>query len=109
LRDENASIVFKQIGALHPRTAWLGPDEQTPVRVLETDLGVIGHHDSLQQRESAVVEFHGNTLQGFHGFLDRSFDQLQNHRLVGAKHCTRSDAEKKGVADLTGSSSYGDA
>ncbi len=52
--------------------------------------------------ERAVVELHGDTLEGLEGLLDRGFDQLEDHRLVGAKHGAGGDAEKQGVTNLAG-------
>src|SRR5678815_993680 len=63
----------------------------------------------IRDRECAVVEFHGDALKCLHRLFNRCLDQLKNHRLVGAEHCSRCDAEEEGVADLAGSSGDSDA
>ena len=109
LLDENLTVVLEQIGALHAGAAGLGADEKAPIGVFETDGSVGGLHDAFEQRERAVIELHGDAFEGFEGFLDRGFDELEDDGLVGTEHRAGGDAEKQRVTDLTGSSGDGDA
>ena len=107
LGGENFAVVLEQVGAFHAGAAGLGADEQAPVGILETDLRVVGENHALQERESAVVEFHRHALEGFHGFFHGHFEELENHRLIGAEHGAGGDTGQEGVVDLTGSSGHG--
>ena len=109
LPDEDLAVVLEEVGALHAGAARLGADEQAPVGVLEADVGVVGLDDALEQREGAVVEFHGDALERLHGLLDRRLDQLEDDRLVRAEHRAGGDAEEEGVTDLAGGAGDGDA
>src|SRR5690606_2396011 len=97
LAGENGAVGFDQIGALHAGTARASADEQGDVGACEADVGVIGHDDILKQRECAVVEFHHNAFEGFHG--RRDFEKLQNNGSVLAKQCARGDAKQKRVTN----------
>jgi hypothetical protein len=57
---------------------------------------------SFKQREGAVLQLHGDALQGLLRAFNRDFQQLQDQRLVLAEHFTRGDAEEEGVADVAG-------
>ena len=89
---ENFAVVLEEVGALHSGAAGLGSHEQAPVGIFETNLRVVGKHHALQERESAVVEFHRHALEGFHGFFHRHFKKLEDHRLIGAEHGAGGDA-----------------
>lgn len=95
LTDKNGAVVLEEIGALHPGAARLGAYEKAPVGILEADGGIGGLDNALEERESAVVEFHCDAFEGFQGLLDGGFDQLQNDRLVGSEHRAGGDAEEK--------------
>ncbi len=108
LADEDLAVVLEEVGAFHAGTAGLGTDEQAPVGVFETNLGLVGLDDALEEREGAIVEFHRDAFERFEGFLDGSFDELENDGLVGAEHSTGSDAEEEGVTDLAGGAGHCD-
>ena len=63
LRAENGAIRGEQILALHAGTARAGADQQGIIAVLESDVGIVSRDQAAQERESAVVEFHGNALE----------------------------------------------
>ena len=63
LRAENGAIRGEQILALHAGTARAGADQQGIIAVLESDVGIVSRDQTAQQRESAVVKFHGNALE----------------------------------------------
>ena len=98
--DEDLAVVLEEVGAFHAGAAGLGADEQGPVGVLEADVRVAGEDHVLEEREGAVVELHGDALEGVHGLFDRDFEELQDHRLIGAEHLAGGDAEQEGVTDL---------
>ena len=68
--------------------------------VADLDAGELG--------ERAVVELHDDALERLQGLLDRGLDELEDHRLVGAEHRARGDAEEEGVTDLAGSAGHSD-
>jgi len=109
LFDEDLAVVLEEVGALHAGTAGFGADEEAPVGILETDGGVGGLDDALEEREGAVVEFHGDAFEGLQRFLEGGFDELKDDGLVGPEHGAGGDAEEEGVADLAGGSGDGDA
>ena len=63
----------------------------------------------MQQRKGAVVQFHSHTFQGLHGFFERNFNELKDDLLIGSKHRARSNARKKGVRNLAGSTGNSNA
>jgi diadenosine tetraphosphate (Ap4A) HIT family hydrolase len=109
LSDEDLAVVLQQVGAFHPRTARLGADQQSPVHVLEGDIGVAGQDHVLQQWEGAVFQLHGHALQRLLRTLNRDFQQLQNDWLVLAQHLARGDAEQQGIADIASGTGNGHA
>ncbi|MGC4031093.1 MAG: hypothetical protein QM754_05015 [Tepidisphaeraceae bacterium] len=92
-----------------PGPRGLGADETADIGVTERFFRAARLHDAVQQREGAVVEFHGDALKGFHGFFDRNFKQLEDDRLVRAEHRAFGDAEQQGVTDLAGGARDGDS
>src|SRR3954468_12691160 len=60
----------------------------------------------MQQRKSAVVEFHHHSLQSLQDV--GNFDQVKRNRLIRAKQRARSDSEKQRITNLTGGASNGD-
>jgi len=102
LADEDLAVVLEEVSALHAGAAGLGADEEAPVGVLEADGGVGGLDDALEERESAVVELHGDAFEGLEGLFEGGFDELEDDRLVGAEHRAGGDAEQERITDLTG-------
>ena len=66
----------------------------------------MGQNHVYEQRESTVVELHGDALERFHGGLD--LEHAEDDRLVGAEHLARGDAEEERIADLPGRAGDGD-
>src|SRR5262249_49392569 len=100
LADENFSVDAEQILALHALLARNTADEQRPVHVAESFVEARRGHDAFEQREGAIVEFHHDALErGERGF---DFNQVQDDRLIGSEHGSRSDAKEKRVSDLPG-------
>jgi len=87
-----------------PGPRGLAPTSRHQLASLKPTVGVGGLDDALEEREGAVVEFHGDAFEGLEGLLDRGLDQLEDDRLVGAEHRAGGDAEEEGVTDLAGSS-----
>ena len=102
LFDEDFAVVLEQVGAFHARATGLGTHEQDPVGVFETHSGVGGLDDAFEQGEGAVIQLHGDAGEGGQWLFKGRFDELEDHRLIRAKHGTRSDAEEESVTDLTG-------
>ena len=107
LRAENGAIRGEQILALHAGTARAGADQQGIIAVLESNVGIVSRDQAAQERESAVVEFHGNALECIQRRGD--FQQLQDDRLIRTKHVASRNAEGKRIADVTGSTGDGNA
>ena len=107
LDREDLRIGFQQILALHAWSARAGADQQGVIGVLESFFRSISGDDLGQQRKRTIVEFHHHAVQGF--LRLRHFQELQDHRLVRAKHGTRGNAEVQGVTDLAGGAGYCDA
>jgi hypothetical protein len=63
LRAENGAVRGEQILALHAGTTRTGADEQGIIAVLESNVGIVSRDQTAQQRERAIVEFHGNALE----------------------------------------------
>ena len=98
LYREDGCVGFQQILALHAGATGTGTDQQGVVGILERDFRIIGDYHARQQRERAIVQFHGNALQGAQGRGD--FQHLQNDGLIGAEHLAGGNPEEKGIADL---------
>ena len=92
LRHENVSVILQQVGTFHTRTPWLGAHEQAPLCILESLLGLAGTMYLLQQREGAVLEFHGNACEGFLDLLVWDFQELKNDRGFFPEHFACRDA-----------------
>jgi hypothetical protein len=107
LRLEDPAVGRQQVGTLHAGLAGHGADEQGDVGVTEGDVGVVGPDHRVEQRERAVVELHGDTLERAERRGD--LEHLQDDRLVVAEHGAAGDAEQQRVADLAGSAGDGDA
>ena len=105
LRPEDRAIGREQILALHAGAARARADQQGVGAILERDIGVVGRHDALQQREGAIVELHHHAFQRLE--RGRDFQQVQDHRLVLAQHVAGGDAEEQGIADLAGGAGHG--
>ena len=107
LRAEDGAVRGEQILALHAGAARTGADQERVIAVLEGDIGVVGGDKAAQQREGAIVEFHGNALECVQRRGD--FQQLQDDGLVRAEHIASCDAESERIADIAGSAGDGDA
>jgi hypothetical protein len=63
---ENASILLKKILALHAWTARNGPKHNAHICTSESSGDIISTHDSADQREIGVFEFHANAVERNH-------------------------------------------
>ena len=95
LAGENFSVDAEKVFALHALLARHGADEQRPVHALEAFVKVRGRHETFQERERTVVEFHADAMQRSHGFFIGHFDEVQDDRLVRTEGGAGSDAEEK--------------
>ncbi len=100
LPDEDFAVDAEEVGAFHALFAGNGSNEECPVDVLEAFVEVGGLDDFGEEGEGAVVEFHGDALEGCETRLN--LDEIEGDRLVGAEHRAGRDAEKEGVTDVTG-------
>ncbi len=64
LRSEDSTVGGEQVLAFHSGAAWPGADEHGEIGVSESSLQVIGGDYAGQQRESAIIQLHHDTLQG---------------------------------------------
>ncbi len=64
-------------------------------QVIAIDFDHIG-----QRRKSTVIELHVHAVQGAHRL--GKFDQVQDHRLIGAEHFAASKTEVECISDLSG-------
>ena len=106
LTGEDLAVDAEQVFALHALLAGHAAHEQGPVHAAEAFVEAGGRNHSLEQRESAVVEFHHHAAEGLECGFD--FDQVENDRLSGSEHRARGDAEQEGVTNLTGSAGHSD-
>ena len=79
LGTEDSSIGLEEISALHPGSAGARSHEQGDVDAIECHAGVVGDVDAGQQREGAVVQFHGGALCGLQGRADLQHAQSHGH------------------------------
>ena len=92
-------IGLQQILALHAGAARPRAHQQTEFGVTECDIGIVGLDDVGDQGERAILDFHDRAGQGIHRRCD--FEQLQDYRLILAKHFAGGDTEQQGITDLT--------
>ena len=93
LYREDGRVGLQQILALHAGAAGTGTYQQRIISILECNFWIVGYYHASQQRECAVVEFHGNAVQGAQS--RGNFQHLQNDRLIGAEHLAGGDPEKQ--------------
>jgi len=99
--NENLSVVLEKITSLHSWTSWLGTNEHVVVGVLETNSRVASADNSMEKRESAVIELHLNTSKLFLSIW--KIDQMKNDWLIRTKHFTVGDSEGDSVTNVSGS------
>ncbi len=109
LGNEDFSVVFQEVSALHAGSTRFGTDEEAPVGVFEGDGRVAGNGDGFEEGEGAVVEFHGDAFEGLHGFFEGDFKKLEGDGAVRPEHGTGGDAEEEGIGDLTGGTGDGNS
>jgi hypothetical protein len=105
LSDKNLAVDAEQFLAFHARLARHAADEERPADAVEAAVEIACRLDAFEEREGAVLQFHGHALQGRHAGFD--FDQLQDDRLVGPEDLAAGDAGKNGIADLAGRAGHG--
>ena len=105
LSGKDLAVDAEQVSPLHPGLAGNASHEQGPVGSPEAFVEVTGGADVLEKRKGAVVQFHDDSLESLHAGLD--LDQVEGDGLIRAEDGPGGDAEKKGVADLTGCPSDG--
>lgn len=106
LRLEDAAVGLQEVTTLHALGTRAGADQQADVGAVEGHVRVVRDVDALEQREGAVVQFHGRTLGG----LERRGDlqETEPDRHVRAEQLAGGDAEEQGVTDLAGRAGDGD-
>ena len=57
----------------------------------------------MNQRESAVIQFHANAIESTHGLLVIPLNQAEADGLIRAEEGAGGDTEEEAVADLAGS------
>jgi len=105
--DEDLTVVLQEVTSFHTRSSGLSTDEQSVVGVLETFGELVAADNGVQKGESAILEFHGNTIEGTSGGGD--IEQLEDDGLVLAQHVTVGNSEDGGITDVTSSTSDSDS
>lgn len=82
--DEDFGVAHQQVTSFHARASGFGANEKSELRVFETFSLVVSADDALDEREGAVIEFHGDTLEGLQSL--GQLDELENDGLIFAKH-----------------------
>src|SRR5207247_11029327 len=72
LADEDFTVDAEQILPFHALLAGHASNEQCPVHAAKTFVEFRCRYDALQHCKSAVIVFHGDTLEGGPGGLDFS-------------------------------------
>src|SRR5207249_12111818 len=70
------------------------------VEVEEDFIEISGWHNRLQQRKSAIVQFHNHAIKRAERI--RNFNQMQRERLVPSEHFPGGDAKDERVTNLSG-------
>ena len=106
LRTKNTCVGLEEVSALHTRTARHCADQEGGVGALECSLGIIVDIHACEQRECTVIKLHCGALSGLHALGD--LQQVELNGSIRTEHGSRSDAEKKGVTDVSGCTGDGD-
>jgi hypothetical protein len=102
LRPEDAAVGGQQILTFHAGAARTRADQQRVVGAFEARHRIGMDLHARDERECAVVDLHHGALQLLEHFRHRDFQELQDHRLIGAEHGAVGDAEDERVGDLAG-------
>ena len=105
--DEDLTVVLQEVTSFHTGSSGLSTDEEGIVGVLETNRVLVTADNAVQEGESAIVEFHGNTVEGTSGGGD--IEQLEDDGLVLAQHVTVGNSEDGGITNVTSSTSDSDS
>ena len=105
LRTENTAVSANQIRTFHTLLTRHRTDQQAEVTARERHVGVVGNVDTIQQRESAVIQFHGSALGSLQSRGD--FQHFDTNRLIRAEHFAGGDAEYQRVSDIASSTGDG--
>ena len=100
---EDATVLGKKVGPVHAVLPWERANEEDNVGVLEGHLRLVGRDDASKRRERAVSQLHADAVEGAKSRGD--FEEVQLDLLAWAKEITLSNAEGKGIADLSSSAS----
>ena len=100
LPDENFAVDPEQIFPFHAGFAGNATNQQRPVDVAEAFIEISRGHNRLQQRKSAIVQFHNHAIKRAERI--RNFNQMQRERLVPSEHFSGGDAKDKRVTNLSG-------
>jgi len=105
--NEDLTVILQEVTSFHTRSSGLSTDKQSVVGVLETFRELVAADNGVQKGESAILEFHGDTLEGTSGSGD--IEQLEDDGLVLAQHVTVGNSEDGGITDVTSSTSDSDS
>lgn len=105
--DEDLSVVLEEVTSFHTWSSWLSTDEQSVVSVLETFAVLVSADNAVQKWEGAVIEFHGNTIEGTSGLW--KVEKLNDDWLVLSEQVTVGNSEDGGITDVTSSTSDGNS
>ena len=106
LHRKDRSIGTQQILTLHPLTARACTNQQGPVDIFESGIGIITEHHAGQQGESTVIQFHRHPIKGRQRWCD--FQHVQDHWLIGAKKIAVGNPKDEGITNVAGRTCYGD-
>ena len=107
LPREDLAVDRQQVGALHPRLAGHGADEQRVVGVAERGVRVVGLHDALEERERAILQLHRDPAECVE--RRRDLEELEDDGLIRPQHLAGRDTEQEAVSDLPGGAGDGHA
>src|SRR5579859_1329431 len=85
LAYENLTVDAQKVLPLHAGLARHAAHQQCPIHTSEPFIERGRRYHSLEQRESAIVQFHHYTAESRDSWFD--FQQVKDHRLVLSKHC----------------------
>jgi len=84
--NENLTVVLEEVTSLHTRSTGLGSNKEVVVDILEGGGKIRGDHDTIEEREGAVMELSLDTLEDL--LLEWKVEQVKDDALVLAEEFT---------------------
>ena len=104
---ENFSVSLQKLGSLHSGSSGSGTDQDGNIDVLESNKGVSGGDDLLDNVVCTIVELHDETLKDLLG--SGEFQKVEDDLLVGSEHAALSNEVAKERSDLSSGASDSDS